>query len=93
VPARVRAVDSSAIQQLPDGELASVNGGSLPATAEADGTLVPDGAYYRVRLAPDTRIAGDFALRGQVLIWGERESFAERIWRRAVGIVIRESGF
>jgi putative peptide zinc metalloprotease protein len=93
VDARVTALDRSAVSALDQPELASVHGGALPVRRTDAGALVPTRAVYRVELRPETPTDRAFALRGTAQIWGSEESLAGRIWRRAVAVVVRESGF
>ncbi|MET0268532.1 MAG: HlyD family efflux transporter periplasmic adaptor subunit [Duganella sp.] len=87
-------------------ELASPNGGAIAAVQEparegagayeARGWL-PEQAVYRVLLKPrdgtDPALPRLQVLRGTVAIDGKAESFLMRSWRRALAIVIRETGF
>ncbi|TAN47139.1 MAG: HlyD family efflux transporter periplasmic adaptor subunit [Methylococcaceae bacterium] len=75
---------------------ASVYGGDVPARKSANRTLTPDTAVYRVLLQPDlsslpTRLP--HVLRGTVYIEAEGRSPLLRLWRQAVAVLIRESGF
>ncbi|MCG6122855.1 MAG: HlyD family efflux transporter periplasmic adaptor subunit [Microvirga sp.] len=74
-------------------ELASDFGGGIAAHLRAE-EITPDGAVYRVLLAPrDPAAPTAIALRGTVRMEGERQSIAARLWRAGVAIVVRESGF
>ncbi len=75
-------------------ELASPHGGRIPALPDRDGNLVPETAVYRVLLSPaDTIAAPPMALRGTVLVQGERRSLAGRLLTTVTAVLVRESGF
>jgi len=88
-------------------ELASPNGGAIaavqappPARAGPDNegrSWMPEQAVYRVLLAPPPdappALPRAQALRGTVLIAGEAESPLARLWRRALAVLLRETGF
>jgi len=91
-PARVAAIDDAGIRQLADPLLASIHGGPLPTRTGPNQELVPEGSYYRVVLTVDGP-APARQLRGRLFLDGEAQSFAVRLWRAAVAVVVRESGF
>ena len=74
--------------------LASRHGGPIAVNAGHDRGLVPVLAHYPVRMdvAPGA-VRAPRSLRGVAVLEGRRESFAIRLWRRAGGILVRESGF
>jgi putative peptide zinc metalloprotease protein len=75
-------------------DLASVNGGGVAVRKDANGKLVPDSAIYRAMLRPAKPLGGlALRLRGGVVIEANRTSLVERVYRRAVALVIREMGF
>lgn len=91
---RVRSVNSGAMGALDTPELASIFGGGVAVRKEPDGRLVPQVAVYRVVLdltGDGHHTAGELR-RGVVHISGDRVSPIERIWRRAVAVVMREAG-
>ena len=82
---------------LADPALASTMGGPIavrPQKSEKQSELVPDRTLYRVRLAVDEGHAARVTrvLRGQVILRGEAISLARRAWRKALAVIIRESG-
>ena len=73
--------------------LSSVRGGAIAASEDARRVIVPNGAEYAVVLsAPDRPGTYGHAVRGVVLAEGKAESFVSRLWRQALGVLVRESG-
>ena len=92
----VTAIDDASSRVLPQPALASLHGGDVPVTQgpAPDHALIPETPVYRILLRPDTPVpAPAQTLRGKVLLEGERESFAARTLRVAMGVLVRESGF
>jgi putative peptide zinc metalloprotease protein len=90
---KVIAIDAAATRTLPDQELASVNGGAIAARVGPNDTIVPEIPVYKVVLSPAEDVVLRNPVTGTVVIDGRAVSPASLLWRRAVGIVIRESGF
>lgn len=94
VALRVAHIDRDASHVLTDGILSSTRGGALLAR-EQNKRIVPEHALYRVTL----RVAGPYTparpqvLRGQVIITGKAEAWADEFIRTAVGFFVRESAF
>lgn len=106
LPLVVRQVDGAAVSALDQPMLAASHGGPIPVATEAVGAsghavLRPLAPVYRVVLAPmaaDGQPAHDGpaalrSLRGRVWIDGPPVSLAERAWRTAAAVLLRESGF
>ena len=77
--------------------LASVNGGHVDASVEANGGLHTSTAMFPVMFATaglmhDTR-QWPREIRGVVVATGERRSIARNIAERVVSVVLRETGF
>jgi len=90
--AGVERVDSTALRTLEHPELASANGGGVAARPDGAGKPVPEQSTYRVLLTPrDVTGIPPQTARGTALISGERQSWAGRLWRIALGVLIRES--
>jgi putative peptide zinc metalloprotease protein len=93
VPLRVTEVARASTRVLVEPVLASVNGGPINVRQTKQNELIPDQTLFRAMLAPSgdadppTRI-----LRGHVVIRGEPQSLAVRIWRKALAVLVRESG-
>lgn len=88
--ASVTAIDRVTVKALTDPAMAVPYGGAIPARFDAK-ALVPDGAFYRVRLS----VKGDTVtvpLRGRVQLDGERRSFIGPVLRSATAVLIRELG-
>lgn len=91
---RVERIDDASTRVLRDAMLSSTHGGSIAARETRDRALVPETPVYRVLLRPDgAPAAPPRVLRGTVDIEGARESVAARLWRVALGVLVRESGF
>lgn len=89
----VRSVSPTAVATIDTPELASIHGGGVPVRREQDGRLKPEAAVYRVVFAlPDGTVAPPAIRRGTVRIEATPQSFADRVWRRAVAVVMREAG-
>jgi putative peptide zinc metalloprotease protein len=74
--------------------LASVNGGPVAVNEDRDKGAVPVEAQYQFIMAADTDQPVTLpVLRGVVRIDASPESIVSRTFRRAVAVVIRESGF
>lgn len=80
-------------------ELASVHGGSIAASQDANHRLIPEQAVYRVLLRPLKAESApvDHSVQpvqiGSVRIEGPARSWAVSLWRRALSVLIRETGF
>lgn len=89
---QVHDIDRVSTRQLDAQELASPNGGTLPARKDAHGTLVPEHAVYRVQLTVvDSAAPVQRRLAGQVVIEAPAESLVRATYRRAVAVLWRES--
>lgn len=90
----VQTVSPGAAPLLEAPELASVFGGGIAARKDAEGRLKPDSAVYRVvlRLADDQSAPALLARRGMVRMVADRRSPADLLWRRAVAVLMRETG-
>ncbi len=100
--ARVRSLDPVSVSVLDVPALASLHGG--PVAVEGQNGPTPGGAGNRSALAPVEavyRIAFDVEgtegprhiTRGVARVEGEARSLAERFWRVAAAVLIRETGF
>lgn len=79
--------------QIEIAELASINTGRIAVVMDERRRLVPDSAQYLVSMSANgVATPSDLALRGVALVNGRPESLAARVWRRALGILVRESG-
>ncbi len=93
VALEVTEIARASVRTLPDPALASTYGGPIPVRTPKRNELVPDHTLYRVTLAPrDEAPLPTRVLRGHVSLRGTRVSIAERAWRAAHAVVIRESG-
>lgn len=91
-------VSDYSIERLPDGYLASTNGGDIAVLSQDQDHLVPKGVWYPLNAKADAAILeapAQFSVvnRGLVVMKSRPESLAFRIWRRVAKVLIRESGF
>lgn len=94
IPVKVVRVDLASAPSVDISELASTNGGGIAVTVDARQRAIPTTAQYLVELTPQTT-SGDLTqvVRGVVLLDGSAESFASRLWRQILRVLVRESGF
>lgn len=93
IPLKVERVATAGATQIEIADLASTYGGRLAVNADDRRRLLPATAQYLVRLSATAPVQeNDLSIRGVVLADGQPESVAARIWRRAVSILVRESG-
>lgn len=90
---RVVSVDETAIRELPEVALSSTVSGPIAARTDQHGALIPELALYRVRIAVDGGYINDRITLVKVKIEAPAISLADKVWRRIVGVVVRESGF
>lgn len=95
VPLVVRDVDAASVKDIDPPYHASVFGGDIAVAEAPDGTLVPQTALYRVRLAgagPMGEATVAQRWRGWVVLEGQRQSVLVGWLTWLAGAVIRESG-
>lgn len=91
VAATVAAIDRIAVKLLAEPVLAVQYGGDIPARFDNKG-LVPDAAFYRVRLAIGEHDEVVVPVRGQAHLDGARRSLLGHALQGAAAILIREWG-
>lgn len=93
VPVQVTSVMRAGATKLQYPELASVHGGPVATREGTQGELVPVTAQYLIvmKAAADNVVLPQ-TVRGVVHITGEPESIFARLWRRALAVLVRESG-
>jgi len=93
IKAKIIDIDTAATEELSSPYQASIYGGELAVYPDEDILQLKD-AVYRVELEPvnKTRVFTHM-LRGNVVIFGKRQSYAARIWRLVGAVFVRESGF
>lgn len=90
----VEAMDAAGTRALAEPWMGSMHGGEIAVRQSSDGVYVPEIPVYRLLLEPaQAAPAPAMILRGVVRLESAPESLAARLWRRAAGILIRESGF
>lgn len=90
--ATVTSIDRVSARTLSEQALASVHGGAIAVRQAQDGTLTPEEPIYRIRLKPAHDGAPSQLTRGAVSIDAAHASLLGIVWRRAVGLLVRESG-
>jgi putative peptide zinc metalloprotease protein len=93
VPLHIVGIEEAALRTLPDPELASVNGGAVPTRIGANEAIVPEVPLYRVRLNSTEQAQIKRVSVGTVILEGKAASLAERLGRKVLSVIIRESGF
>ncbi len=94
VPVRVSEVDLTNVVALDQPYLASAYGGGVAVQQDDAGRLIPTVPQYRVWLEPaDPAGAPPRVVRGTVHIEADARSWADRLWRSTLAVLIRESGF
>lgn len=91
----VEAIETVNADVLSEPYLASVYGGVIGVDTQAPGDpLVPHDPVYRVFFATlgDT-MAPAWETPGKVRVEGQSRSLLDRLWRKVVSVLIRESGF
>ena len=74
-------------------DLSSVHGGAIESHRQDDGRITPVTAQYRVVMdAAASDPAPEFRVRGIAIVAGQRQSFAARLWRQVVRVLVREGG-
>ncbi|PWC45929.1 peptidase [Azospirillum sp. TSO22-1] len=106
--ARVRAVNPVSVAVLDVPALASINGGPVavegqnggtgggagnPASSAGRAALSPVEAVYRIVLDVEAANGPAHVTRGIARVEGDARSIAERFWRSAAAVFIRETGF
>ena len=96
----VMDINPTSAQILTDHVLAAPLGGDVPAqrSEQSGGDFssqhyIPQTAVFRVRMQSPDSVSHLYAVRGTAYIDGEKRSIIGELWRRAVGVLIRESGF
>lgn len=93
IPLTVASIASAATGALEIPELASSNGGGIAVRRNADGSMIPETAVYRVLLQPQGKAPAILRKqRGSVTIAGEPVSLMGSLYHRALSLLIRESG-
>ncbi|WP_448208322.1 HlyD family efflux transporter periplasmic adaptor subunit [Azospirillum sp. sgz302134] len=94
VPARVVAIAATSSRTLTEPAVASTYGGTVPTRMGRNETLVPETPVYRVLLRPEGGAPAPARVsRGIVRMDGAAESVLARLWRIALGVLLRESGW
>ncbi len=98
IPVVVEAVERVGLRRLEASYLSSREGGPIETEPGPRGEAVPRQTLYRVLLRPlDSEgapaAAPERVLRGSVSLEAEARSPLARLWRNALGVAIRESGF
>ena len=93
VPVTITSVGagSTAVIEIP--ELASSHGGKIEVQADARQRLIPSTAQYAVTMTSQgTALPPNASIRGVVILQGHAESLVAGVYRRALKVLMRESG-
>lgn len=86
------AAAASTVLDIP--YLSSAHGGAISVRPERDHTETPVETQFVVVMKPTGNMPTERpVMRGTVLVEGESQSFASRIYNRTLGILVRETGF
>ena len=88
---RIDMVEEQATREIGQPELASLYGGPLGAHKTAAGTLEAEQSVYRVVCSVEDGVPLQLLI-GQASLEAEPRSLIADIWRRFMGILVRESG-
>ncbi len=93
VALRVERIATAGTTEIELPDLASTHTGRIAVNVDERRRLVPATAQYLVMMRAIGPVAeGDLSIRGVALAEGRAESLLARTWRRALGILVRESG-
>jgi hypothetical protein len=90
---RLERIATAGATQIEIPDLASTNGGKIAVMPDERRRLVPVSSSVLVTFKseqPDGRT--ELSVRGVAVAEGHAESIAGRLWRRALGVLLRESG-
>ena len=90
--ATVITIDKVGTRQLIVAELASKYGGEIAVREDEQQHLIPEQSIYRVLLSVNQPM-NNTTLRGRLSIETPPESLIGRLWRSALAVLIRESGW
>lgn len=101
---KIERLDNSNNKFLSDPYFASLYGGELlvfyndnklKKRSQYGEELILNDAVYKITARPVNRsdILPDYSVRGTLYIYGERRSIVTRIWRYALSVFLRETGF
>lgn len=93
VDVRVEQIGSGGVAEIEIADLASLHQGRIAVTEDQRHKILPSSAHYVVNMTVlhDAR-PGDLSIRGVVIARGEPVSLLANVWRRALSILVRESG-
>jgi putative peptide zinc metalloprotease protein len=89
----VTAIDRNRVSVLPTPALADTHGGVIQTQHRNDRPLAPVASLYRIRIKPVAGLRVQRLQLGRAVIEGEQRSLAGRLFRYALSVIIRESGF
>ncbi len=94
IPVIVSQIATGGAARIEIADLASTNGGRIAVTPDERRRAVPAIAQYLVHFSSDgPQPPLELSVRGIVHAEGRSESIFARIWRQALKVIIRESGF
>jgi putative peptide zinc metalloprotease protein len=89
---RVESIDHARVHQLPHPMLSAFHGGPVETAAESS-RLAPRAALYRAHIRLDAPPAARRVMLGTAVIHAAPSSLGGDAFRRAAGVLVRESGF
>jgi putative peptide zinc metalloprotease protein len=93
VELEIERISQAGVAQIEIADLASINSGRVAVSLDDRRRLIPASAQYMVSMiTTEVSTNGDLAIRGLVHAEGRPESVFARVWRRALGVLVRESG-
>ncbi len=88
----VGEIERQAARDIAQPELTSLYGGPLGAHKNAAGRLEPDASVYRITCSVASPGAPEQILVGQATLDAAPQSLVTDLWRRFIGLLVRESG-
>jgi putative peptide zinc metalloprotease protein len=93
VRGKIAAIDLNRVTAVPTAALADKHGGEIATRPTNERHLVPAASLYRVRITPDKTAAVKRMQIGYACIEVDRRSLAGHLFRQALSVLVRESGF
>ncbi len=93
VELRIEQISTGGAAVVEIAELASTNDGRIAVVSDEKKRPIPATAQYQVTMSATEAVADvDLAIRGVAFAEGRAESLVARLWRRALGVLVRETG-
>ncbi|GJD94846.1 efflux RND transporter periplasmic adaptor subunit [Methylobacterium iners] len=92
LPVQLASISEAAVAAVEIPYLASTHGGGVAVREDKSLGAVPVEAHYTLLLQPTSGPVPHGVLRGTVTLEGRADSFLGRVLRRAIAVLVRESG-